>query len=100
MAGAYPALCGTNTGYHSYLDLSLTDTDTATLAFTLGDSTLNQWKIKVTQYSCSDSYVAAQAGCFQYHTGKWKLIFFSYLYREAFIKDTPFGLVHKMSVDL
>lgn len=67
--GPYPYICGTNTGYHSYIDLSSTDTDTATLAFTVGDSTNNQWKIKVTQYSCNDPYVAAQEGCFQYHTG-------------------------------
>ena len=25
--------------------------------------------MKVSQYSCDDSYIAAQAGCFQYHTG-------------------------------
>jgi len=67
--GDYPYLCGTNTGYHSYLDLSCTSTDTATLSFTLSDATLNQWKIKVTQLSCDDPYVANQEGCFQYHTG-------------------------------
>jgi len=67
--GDYPYLCGTNTGYHSYLDLSCTSTDEATLTFTLGDATLNQWKIKVTQLSCDDDYVAAQEGCFQYHIG-------------------------------
>ena len=31
----------------AYLDLSQTSTDEATLTFTLGDATLNQWKIKV-----------------------------------------------------
>jgi len=67
--GQYPHLCGTNTGYHSYIDLSETTTDTATVSITVGDATNNQWKIKVTQYSCNDPYVAAQAGCFQYHTG-------------------------------
>jgi len=67
--GDYPYLCGTNTGYHSYLDVSNTDNDKAYLSFTLGDATLNQWKIKVTQLSCDDYGVAAQAGCFQYHTG-------------------------------
>jgi len=67
--GDYPYICGTNTGYHSYLDLSQTSTDEATLTFSLGDSTLNQWKIKVTQLSCSDDYVSYQANCFQYHTG-------------------------------
>jgi len=67
--GSYPYLCGTNTGHHSYLDLSCTSTDTATISFTLGDATNNQWMIKVTQYSCNDDCVASQAGCFQYHTG-------------------------------
>lgn len=68
--GDYPYICGTNTGYHSYLDLSCTSTDEATLTFSLGDSTLNQWKIKVTQLSCNDPCVASQQGCFQYHTGQ------------------------------
>jgi len=67
--GQYPYLCGTNTGYHSYLDMSCTSTDTATLSFVLGDATSNQWKIKVTQYSCKDNTIASQQGCFQYHTG-------------------------------
>merc|ERR1712106_235251 len=35
----------------------------------LGGATNNQWKIKVTQYSCLDEGVASQQGCFQYHTG-------------------------------
>jgi len=67
--GDYPYLCGTNTGYHSYLDLSCTSTDGATLSFILGGATTNQWKIKVTQYSCLDEGVSSQQGCFQYHTG-------------------------------
>jgi len=67
--GAYPWLCGTNTGYHSYIDMSQTADDTATLTFTLSDAVTNQWKIKLTQYSCDDAYVSAQAGCFQYFTG-------------------------------
>jgi len=67
--GDYPYICGTNTGYHSYLDLSCTSTDSATLSFILGGTTNNQWKIKVTQYSCLDEGVSSQQGCFQYHTG-------------------------------
>ena len=69
----------------AYIDLSPTETDTGTISFTVGDSTSNQWKIKVTlhrkmgellefypqvsQFSCDDEYVAAQVGCFQYFTG-------------------------------
>merc|ERR1712050_156662 len=67
--GYYPYLCGTNTGYHSYIDMSCTSTDTATLDFTLGNTATNQFNIKVTQYSCNDPGVASQQGCFQYHTG-------------------------------
>jgi len=67
--GVYPMLCGTQTGYHSYVDLSCESTDTATLSFVLGDTTNNQYKVKVTQLSCNDADVAAQAGCFQYFTG-------------------------------
>jgi len=67
--GNYPYLCGTNTGLHSYLDLSPTSTDTATLTFTIADSTTNQFKIKVTQLSCSDNYNTQQEKCFQYFTG-------------------------------
>ena len=35
------------TNVSAYLDVSQTSTDEATLTFTLGDATLNQWKIKV-----------------------------------------------------
>jgi len=67
--GHYPYLCGTNTGYHSYIDMSCTCTDTATLTFTLGNTAINQFNVKVTQLSCNDPTVASQQGCFQYHTG-------------------------------
>jgi len=67
--GNYPYLCGTNTGLHSYLDLSPTSGDTATLTFTISDSVSNQFKIKVSQLSCSEDYVAQQQNCFQYFTG-------------------------------
>ena len=33
----------------AYIDLSPTETDTGTISFTVGDSTSNQWKIKVTE---------------------------------------------------
>jgi len=49
--------------------MSCTSTDSATLSFTIGGATNNQWKVKVTQYSCNDPGVASQQGCFQYHTG-------------------------------
>lgn len=67
--GNYPQLCGTNTGLHSYVDLSCTSTDEATISFILGDSTNNQYKVKVTQYSCNDPCISSREGCFQYFTG-------------------------------
>ena len=33
--------------FEAYIDLSPTETDTGTISFTVGDSTSNQWKIKV-----------------------------------------------------
>ena len=33
--------------FKAYIDLSPTETDTGTISFTVGDSTSNQWKIKV-----------------------------------------------------
>jgi len=68
--GNYPYMCGTNTGQHAYIDMSCTCTDTATIDFTLGDTTNNLWKIKVTQLSCDDPDVAASEGCFQYFTSE------------------------------
>merc|ERR1719422_1474088 len=67
--GSYPYLCGRNGGLHSYLDLSCTCADKATLSFEIGDTTDNLWKIKVSQISCDDDNVSNQEGCFQYFTG-------------------------------
>jgi len=67
--GSYPYICGRNGGLHSYLDLSCTCSDKATLTFEIGDTTDNLWKVKVSQISCDDDNVANQEGCFQYFTG-------------------------------
>ena len=67
--GNYPYFCGSNTGYHSYIDLSCDSTDSAALNFQIGDGNNNQWKIKVTQLSCNSDDVASTEGCFQYYTG-------------------------------
>jgi len=68
--GNYPYMCGTNSGQHAYIDMSCTCSDTATIDFVLGDTTNNQWKIKVTQLSCDDPDVASTEGCFQYFTAE------------------------------
>jgi len=67
--GNYPYMCGRNPGQHAYIDMSCTCTDTATLSFVLGDTTDNQWRIRVTQLSCSDQDVSNTEGCQQYFTG-------------------------------
>lgn len=67
--GNYPYLCGINNGQHAYIDMSCTCTDKATLSFTLGDTTNNQWRIRVTQLGCSDPDVSNTEGCQQYFTG-------------------------------
>jgi len=67
--GSYPYICGRNGGQHSYLDMSCTCSDKATITFEIGDATDNLWKIKVSQISCDDENVANQEGCFQYFTG-------------------------------
>jgi len=67
--GNYPYLCGRNPGQHAYIDVSCTCTDSATLSFVLGDTTDNQWKIKVTQLSCNDPDVSNTESCQQYFTG-------------------------------
>jgi hypothetical protein len=53
----------------AYIDMSCTCTDKATLSFTLGDTTNNQWRIRVTQLGCSDPDVSKTEGCQQYFTG-------------------------------
>ena len=58
-----------NFAVSAYVDLSSTSTDSATLSFVLGDTTVNQYKVKVTQYSCNDPGITIQNGCFQYFTG-------------------------------
>merc|ERR1719429_316932 len=68
--GSYPLLCGRNGGLHSYIDMSCTCGDTATITMEVGDAADNLWKIKVSQISCDDPNVANQEGCFQYFEGE------------------------------
>lgn len=63
-----PTICGTNTGYHMYVDAS---DDCNTLSFHLADGSVSvtrQWEIRVTQYNC-DSMEKAPEGCLQYFYG-------------------------------
>jgi len=66
-----PVICGTNTGYHMYVDAN---PNCNTLMFQLGNAAVGttlatrQWNIKVTQVSCFSTSLPPQ-GCTQYYTG-------------------------------
>lgn len=67
-----PALCGTLTGQHVYLEASRTVdlAATVTLANVMGGTIngMRSWRIKVSQIECSSRTKAPQ-GCLQYFTG-------------------------------
>jgi len=64
-----PAICGTNTGQHLYVDTSLIGNSPITLTVvTSGIGFSRQWRIKVTQIGC-DSLARADNSCLQYYTG-------------------------------
>jgi len=62
-----PALCGTLTGQHLYMDAGTANT-AATLKFTIATALDNTWRIKVSQIECWNPSRAPQ-GCLQYFTG-------------------------------
>jgi len=61
----YYTLCGTNTGYHIYLETGR-DTSAQTLTFTI--ATGGTWRIKVSQIECYATY-KAPSDCYQFYTG-------------------------------
>jgi len=62
-----PAICGTNTGYHMYVEFGATATDSITLKHTL-DTTSKTWNILARQIACTASW-KAPTDCVQYFTG-------------------------------
>jgi hypothetical protein len=63
-----PAICGTNTGEHMYVEVGQSSTAT-TLTIATGTGTTNRsWKIKVNQIACN-SIMKAPTDCVQYYTG-------------------------------
>jgi len=62
-----PKICGTNTGYHMYVEFGATSTDKITLKHTL-DTTSKSWNILARQISCTASW-KAPTDCVQYYTG-------------------------------
>ncbi|CAK9834419.1 hypothetical protein ANTRET_LOCUS10951 [Anthophora retusa] len=64
-----PAICGSNTGNHIYIDAGLGQTNPVTLTFvTSGHSFPRSWKVRVSQIRC-DTIYRAEEGCLQYFTG-------------------------------
>jgi len=66
-----PLICGTNTGYHMYVDLGADAIDTSTLEFYSDTATAisnRQWNVKVSQIECNANW-RAPFGCTQYFMG-------------------------------
>jgi len=66
-----PTICGTNTGYHMYVEFGATSTDTITITNTYsstGITTAKSYNILARQISCTATY-KAPTDCVQYFTG-------------------------------
>merc|ERR1711990_215516 len=63
-----PAICGTNTGYHMYVEFGAAATDSVTLKHTYGDTSSKTWNILARQIACTSSW-KAPTDCVQYFTG-------------------------------
>merc|ERR1719350_1677813 len=67
-----PTICGTNTGYHMYVEFGATSTDTITITNTYrsgGLTTSKTFNILARQISCTATW-KAPTDCVQYFTGK------------------------------
>jgi len=62
-----PSICGTNTGYHMYVEFGAASSDDIELKTTF-DATQKQWNILTRQISCTASW-KAPPDCVQYFTG-------------------------------
>ena len=79
---APPAICGTNTGQHMYVDANQACNDLAFLLGNTADGTTlatRSWSIRVTQYDCGSPNLAP-SGCVQYFYGVQNDIIQSYNY--------------------
>jgi len=64
-----PSICGTNTGYHMYVEFGALGTDTISLTHTLGATTSTlKWNILAQQIPCTATY-RAPTDCLQWFTG-------------------------------
>merc|ERR1712223_1641908 len=77
-----PAICGTNTGAHMYVDMGLSSNSPVVLTVvTSGQSFARSFSVKVTQIDCY-SLAKASDGCLQYFTGVSGQMF-SFNYNDA-----------------
>jgi len=77
-----PAICGTNSGAHMYVDMGLATSNPITLTVvSSGNSFSRSFSIKVTQIDCT-SLTKAGDGCLQYFTGVSGNVF-SYNYNDG-----------------
>lgn len=66
---SYPAVCGTSTGHHMYLDVGATSGNTATITVNLAASSASaKWNVLASQIECNTNYLAP-SGCTMYLTG-------------------------------
>jgi len=63
-----PTICGTNTGYHMYVEFGAAAADSITLTNTFADLTAKSWNILARQISCTAAW-KAPTDCVQYFTG-------------------------------
>merc|ERR1711997_646715 len=63
-----PTICGSNTGYHMYVEFGATSTDDIELVTTYGDTSTKSWNILARQIACTSSW-KAPTDCVQYFTG-------------------------------
>merc|ERR1712062_36432 len=62
-----PEICGTNTGYHMYVEFGAASGDTIELKTTYGDTSSKQWNILARQIACTSDW-KAPTDCVQYFT--------------------------------
>lgn len=66
---SYPAVCGTSSGHHMYLDIGSTASNTATITVSLAASSASaKWNVLASQLECNTNYLAP-SGCTMYLTG-------------------------------
>merc|ERR1711892_1007377 len=66
---SYPAVCGTSSGHHMYLDMGSTASNTATITISLAASSASaKWNVLASQLECNTNYLAP-GGCTMYLTG-------------------------------